>query len=62
MGGENGVTASVDVARDAKTLPPPESVRFQGVRVAYFCVDADSAGDKLVLNRIVSLKEDGRKA
>ena len=40
----------------------PESVRFQGLRVAYFCVDQDSTEDKLVLNRIVSLKEDAGKA
>jgi glutaminyl-tRNA synthetase len=54
---KDGVTAS-----DATKGPPPESVRFQGMRVAYFCVDSDSAGDRLVLNRIVSLKEDARKA
>ena len=40
----------------------PESVRFQGLRVAYFCVDQDSTADKVVLNRIVSLKEDSGKA
>ena len=55
-----------------------EVVRFQGLRVAYFAVDKDSslacldekegvvptrkASDKLVLNRIVSLKEDSGKA
>ena len=39
-----------------------ESVRFQGLRVAYFCVDRnDSTDDKIVLNRIVSLKEDAGK-
>lgn len=37
------------------------SVRFQGLRTAYFCVDKDSTDAKVVLNRIVSLKEDGRK-
>ena len=35
-----------------------ETVRFQGLRVAYFAMDKDSSGDKIVLNRIVSLKED----
>ncbi|PSR82915.1 glutaminyl-tRNA synthetase [Coniella lustricola] len=41
----------------------PESVRFQGMRVAYFALDSDSTDEKLVLNRIVSLKEDaGKKA
>ncbi|KAK4112640.1 glutaminyl-tRNA synthetase [Canariomyces notabilis] len=40
----------------------PESVRFQAMRVAYFCVDSDSTEDKIVLNRIVSLKEDKEKS
>ncbi|KAK4161944.1 tRNA synthetases class I, catalytic domain-containing protein [Cladorrhinum sp. PSN259] len=40
----------------------PESVRFQGMRVAYFAVDSDSTDDKIVLNRIVSLKEDKEKS
>lgn len=40
----------------------PETVRFQGMRVAYFCLDRDSTDDKLILNRIVSLKEDAKKA
>ncbi|CAI6087801.1 unnamed protein product [Clonostachys chloroleuca] len=39
----------------------PESIRFQGMRVAYFAVDSDSTDDKIVLNRIVSLKEDAGK-
>ncbi|KAJ6598897.1 glutamine-tRNA ligase [Mycena vulgaris] len=55
-----------------------ECIRFQGLRVAYFAVDKDSRlaclneadgieparkqGDYLVLNRIVSLKEDSGKA
>ena len=40
----------------------PEAVRFQGLRVAYFCMDKDSTEEKLVLNRIVSLKEDSGKS
>ncbi|KAK3353904.1 tRNA synthetases class I, catalytic domain-containing protein [Lasiosphaeria hispida] len=40
----------------------PESVRFQGLRVAYFALDSDSTDDKIILNRIVSLKEDVKKA
>lgn len=36
----------------------PESVRFQAMRVAYMAMDSDSTDDKIVLNRIVSLKED----
>ncbi|KAI9676925.1 MAG: hypothetical protein M1817_006764 [Caeruleum heppii] len=48
-------TASDDEVR-------PETVRFQGMRVAYFCVDRESEAGKVVLNRIVSLKEDSGKA
>lgn len=60
-------------------LVGPECVRFQGLRVAYFALDKDASlgclaegadvpagrreGDRIVLNRIVSLKEDlGKKA
>lgn len=54
-----------------------EVVRFQGLRVAYFSLDKDAhlaylneeattpgrrEGDRLILNRIVSLKEDSGKA
>lgn len=39
----------------------PEAVRFQGLRTAFFCVDKDTTDDKIVLNRIVSLKEDTGK-
>ncbi|KAI9681608.1 MAG: hypothetical protein M1829_000805 [Trizodia sp. TS-e1964] len=38
-----------------------EGVRFQGMRVAYFTMDTDSTEEKIVLNRIVSLKEDSGK-
>ena len=41
--------------------PGPETVRFQGLRVAYFALDKDSVDGKVVLNRIVSLKEDAGK-
>ncbi|PHH52378.1 putative glutamine--tRNA ligase [Ceratocystis fimbriata CBS 114723] len=43
------------------TAPAPETVRFQGMRVAYFAMDPDSTEEKLVLNQIVSLKEDSGK-
>lgn len=60
----------------AEQLVGMECIRFQGLRVAYFAVDKDSRlavldengdgspkqGDYLVLNRIVSLKEDSGKA
>ena len=54
-----------------------EVVRFQGLRVAYFALDSDSivkclnekdatpgihSGDTIILNRIVSLKEDVGKS
>ncbi|KAF1345054.1 tRNA synthetases class I, catalytic domain-containing protein [Delphinella strobiligena] len=39
----------------------PEAVRFQGLRTAFFCLDKDTTADKIVLNRIVSLKEDTGK-
>ncbi|OAX80348.1 glutamine-tRNA ligase [Emergomyces africanus] len=39
----------------------PETVRFQGMRVAYFALDSDSTEDKVVLNRIVALKDDAGK-
>ena len=39
----------------------PESVRFQGMRIGFFCKDKDSTEGKVVLNRIVSLKEDAGK-
>lgn len=44
-----------------KAAARPETVRFQGMRMGYFCVDKESGGERLVLNRIVSLKEDTGK-
>lgn len=46
----------------ASASTPPETVRFQGMRVAYFYLDRDSTETNLILNRIVSLKEDAKKA
>ncbi|KAI9369566.1 tRNA synthetases class I, catalytic domain-containing protein [Aspergillus egyptiacus] len=40
----------------------PETVRFQAMRVAYFTMDSDSTEAHVVLNRIVSLKQDTGKA
>jgi len=40
----------------------PEAVRFQALRVGYFAMDSDSTEDKIVLNRIVTLKEDSGKS
>lgn len=44
-----------------KAAAKPETVRFQGMRMGYFCVDKESSTERLVLNRIVSLKEDTGK-
>lgn len=63
----------------ADQLVGMENIRFQGMRLAYFAVDRESklscldedaaakpgkrSGDRIILNRIVSLKEDtGKKA
>lgn len=48
--------------RNDPKIPGFETVRFQGIRVAYFCLDKDTTADKIVLNRIVNLKEDAGKA
>jgi glutaminyl-tRNA synthetase len=47
--------------KEDSTTTPPESVRFQGTRVGYFCLDRDSSDDAIVLNRTVTLKEDPKK-
>ncbi|KAI0485086.1 glutaminyl-tRNA synthetase [Xylariaceae sp. FL0804] len=50
-------------AEGEKIEASPESVRFQAMRVGYFAMDSDSSESKVVLNRIVSLKEDvGKKS
>ena len=47
---------------EAKGTKDKSGVRFQGLRSAFFCEDKESTKDKLVLNRIVSLREDvGKK-
>ncbi|KAI9705311.1 MAG: Glutaminyl-tRNA synthetase [Bogoriella megaspora] len=51
-----------EVKREGKEAEP-YTVRFQGLRTGYFCVDLDSTNEKIVLNRIVTLKEDeGKKS
>lgn len=47
---------------NVKEAAGPHTVRFQALRVGYFCVDKDSTDDAIVLNRIVTLKEDAAKA
>ena len=46
---------------EAKGVAEKSSVRFQGLRTAFFALDSDSTEDRVVLNRIVSLKEDTGK-
>lgn len=73
---ENQISESDDsLHATAEQLVGMECVRFQGLRVAYFALDRDSRvacldeveatrrqGDYLILNHIVSLKEDTGKA
>jgi len=73
---ENKVVEDKDTPHiTAEQLVGKECVRFQGLRVAYFALDKDAQvgclnggdttrkpGDYIVLNRIVSLKEDSGKA
>lgn len=54
-------TMQSSVEDPMKAAARPETVRFQGMRMGYFCVDKESSAEKLVLNRIVSLKEDTGK-
>ena len=70
------VTEGGDAPRPtAEQLVGNECVRFQGLRVAYFALDKDARvsclddaeaarkpGDYLILNRVVTLKEDSGKA
>lgn len=51
-------------AGEKKGLAGFESVRFQAMRTGYFCLDKDTdeASGKIVLNRIVGLKEDTGKS
>jgi glutaminyl-tRNA synthetase len=48
---------------EAKGSNHPSSVRFQGLRTAFFALDSDSRVEegRVVVNRVVSLKEDGGK-
>jgi glutaminyl-tRNA synthetase len=41
--------------KDSGLEERPETVRFQGMRVAYFCAAKQSVEGKLVLNRICSM-------
>ncbi|KAK3669872.1 Glutaminyl-tRNA synthetase [Recurvomyces mirabilis] len=46
---------------EAKGMVENSSVRFQGLRTAFFALDKEAKGGKVVLNRIVSLRADGGK-
>lgn len=62
--GEAGLAkgGSMDGANGEARKPGPESVRFQAMRVGYFCMDRESTSDHIILNRIVGLKEDAGKS
>ncbi|KAL2385366.1 hypothetical protein RJ035_005039 [Blastomyces gilchristii] len=55
-GPQTPATKENEMEDESGTLRPngPESVRFQGMRVAYFCEDKDSTAEKVVLNMIVT--------
>lgn len=55
------VSKEEQVLEGHETKGEPESVRFQALRVGYFCMDKDSTKESIVLNRIVTLKEDSAK-
>lgn len=57
----NAETSQANCADPTASKPRPETIRFQGMRVAYFCVDRETTTDNLILNKIVSLKEDTGK-
>jgi glutaminyl-tRNA synthetase len=56
---------SLEILSDAKLEPSLAEVKaedqFQFERVGYFCVDRDSAPEKLVFNRTLSLKDSWAK-
>jgi glutaminyl-tRNA synthetase len=56
---ESGFDTYYKAYLDGTTLP--HDTRFQFVRTGYFCLDKDTATNKVVFNRIVSLKEDSNK-
>lgn len=57
---EYDISGAGNVGADGSIIRP-ETVRFQGMRVAYFALDSDSTEDKVILNRIVALKDDAGK-
>ncbi|KAJ5083697.1 hypothetical protein N7456_013124 [Penicillium angulare] len=46
-----------EAAEEGDISQNQHSIRFQGMRVAYFAVDRETTPDKLILNRIVTLKD-----
>ena len=57
---EYGATGAGQVSQDGRIVRT-ETVRFQGMRVAYFALDSDSTEEKVVLSRIIALKDDPGK-
>jgi glutaminyl-tRNA synthetase len=56
----DGADKEFNIVEDRETSGP-EIVRFQALRVGYFSLDKDTADGKVILNRIVSLKESNTK-
>ncbi|KAK9322152.1 tRNA synthetases class I, catalytic domain-containing protein [Lipomyces orientalis] len=48
--------------KNVKEGSGPESMRFQALRVGYFCIDRETTEESVILNRIVTLKEDAGKS
>lgn len=57
----NSLTIINGALVDKSMAGAKEYDRFQFERVGYFCADKDSSGEKLVFNRVVSLREDPGK-
>jgi glutaminyl-tRNA synthetase len=59
------IEPAFDVLRKDHAEKPSASsddlVRFQAIRTGYFCIDPDEENGKVVLNQIVTLKEDAGK-
>jgi glutaminyl-tRNA synthetase len=59
---ERGLNDLIEKHATSPSASSDDLVRFQAIRTAYFCIDAEKNADgTIVLNQIVSLKEDKAK-
>ncbi|OCK84308.1 glutaminyl-tRNA synthetase [Lepidopterella palustris CBS 459.81] len=58
---EKGLEGLINSHSHNPSRASDDLVRFQALRTAYFCIDPEPEGDTIVLNQIVSLKEDKAK-